>query len=182
MNKKILLSALALATCLTLGSGCAEIIARPAGQVAQLGEIEYPKAFQAGLDTMREHFAIEKQDPHSGEIYARPTLYTSDEPSERISTGLSGAKVQLRRTAWLRLDKRPEGLAAEVRVAIERRDTQDYQVYEGILAAEDLRMRTPAERRDTVGPEQRDVWTFIRRDRDTEELIIRGLRERLAQP
>jgi len=66
-------------------------------------------------------------------------------------------------------------------VDIERRDTQDYQMYEGMLAVEDLRMRTPAERRDTAGPDRGEGWTFIRRDLQTEELIIRGLREHLER-
>ncbi|MCK4851393.1 MAG: hypothetical protein KAT11_08580, partial [Phycisphaerae bacterium] len=101
--------------------------------------------------------------------------------SGRISTGLTGAKAELRRRAWLRLSQGPEAVAAEVRVDIERRDTQDYQMYEGILAAEDLRMRTPAERRDTAGPDRREVWTFIRRDLQTEELIIRALRGHLER-
>lgn len=179
MNRKTLVLGLILAMSLIVWGGCAEPIARPAGQVAGLGEANYEAAFEAGLASMREHFAIEKQDVHSGEIYARPTAYDGDEPSERISTGLSGSKVPLRRRAWLKVDNRAEGLAVEVRVDIERRDTQDYQMYEGILAAEDLRMRTPAERRDTAGPERHDVWTFIRRDKDTEEAIIRGMRERL---
>ncbi len=181
MNKKILLSGLAFATCLIVGSGCANTVARPKGQVVGLSEVEYSAAFEAGLAAMREQFAIEGQDEQSGEIIGQPTVYSGEEPSERISTSLRGAKVQLRRRAWLHLSRGPEGVAAEVRVDIERRDTQDYQMYEGILAAEDLRMRTPAERRDTAGPDRREVWTFIRRDRQTEELIIRALREHLEQ-
>ncbi len=166
---------------LLAAAGCAQTAAGPRGQVIQLGAVEYAAAFEAGLGAMREQFAIEKQDEQGGEIIGRPTVYSSDEPSGRISTGLTGAKVQLRRKAWLRLSRGPQALAAEVRVDIERRDTQDYQMYEGILAAEDLRMRTPAERRDTAGPDRREVWTFIRRDLQTEEILIRGLRERLER-
>ena len=166
---------------LLAAAGCAQTPAGPRGQVIQLGAVEYAAAFEAGLAAMREQFAIEKQDEQGGEIIGRPTVYSSDEPSGRISTGLTGAKVQLRRKAWLRLSRGPEAVAAEVRVDIERRDTQDYQMYEGILAAEDLRMRTPAERRDTAGPDRREVWTFIRRDLQTEEILIRGLRERLER-
>ena len=163
-------------------NGCAQTTVRPRGQVFELGQVEYAAAFEAGVETMREQFAIEAQDIHSGQITARPTVYSSDEPSERITIGLSGGPTVLRQTCWLRLSKRDEGVAAEVRTDIERRDTHEYQVYEGLAESEDLRMRTPAERRDTVGPDQREVWTFIRRDLKSEELIIRGLRERLQQP
>ena len=179
MIKNILLVSLAGAAVILAG-GCNGTAAPQAGQVVQLQDVKYAAAFEAALDTMREHFAIEKADRQSGEILARPSLYTGDEPSERLSTGLSKAKPEMRRMASLQLASRPEGLAVEVLVNIERRDTQDYQVYEGILANEDLRMRTPAERRDTAGPDQRDVWTFVRRDRQMEELLLRRMHERLG--
>lgn len=176
MRKKFLMLVLLLAA-----SGCTETVVRPRGQVIQLGTVEYATAFEAGLDTMREQFTIEKQDLQSGEIFARPVVYSSDDPSERLGTSITGAKVQLRKKAWLRLNRSPEAVWAEVRVDIERRDTQSYQMYEGTLASEDLRTRTPAERRDTAGPDRREVWTFIRRDLQTEEILIRALRERMER-
>lgn len=165
-------------------AGCTPTTERPRGQVVQLGAVEYAAAFEAGLAAMREQFAIEKQDSQSGEIFAKPVVYSSDDPSERLSTSLTGAKVQLRRKAWLRLNRSPAAVLAEVRVDIERRDTENYQMYEGTLASEDLRMRTPAERREVgaMGTEQREVWTFIRRDLRTEEILIRALREHIKQP
>ena len=178
MNRIVLLPAL-LATTL-LAVGCAETVTRRPGQVITLEKVEYAAAFQAGLDAMRQSFTIERQDLQSGQIISRPVAYSADEPSERLSTGLSGARQELRSKAELNLSKRPDGCVVQVRVDIERRDTQDYQVYEGILAAEDLRMRTPAERRDLAGPEQGEVWTFVRRDRAAEELIISAIKERLG--
>ena len=164
---------------LLAATGCAETMVRPRGQVFELGKVDYAAAFEAGLGTIREQFVIEDQDIHSGQITARPKVYSSDEPSTRISLGLSGGSTVLRQTCWLRIRERDEGVTAEVRIDVERRDTHEYQVNEAIEASEDLRMRTPAERRDTVGPDQREVWTFIRRDLRSEELIIQGLRERL---
>jgi len=178
MAKRVLLTAL-LGTIL-LADGCKGTTARRSGQLVTLEQAEYTAAFQASLDAMLENFPIEKQDLQTGQIVSRAVVYSSDEPNERLSTGLSGARQELRRKAELNLSKRPDGCAVEVRVDIERRDTQDYQVYEGILATEDLRMRTPAERRDIAGPDQREVWTFLRRDRAAEELIIRAIRERLG--
>ncbi len=177
MNTRILFG-LALGTCLMAG-GCAETTARPRGQVVELADAEYDAAFAAGVAAMRDQFPIARQDAQSGEIVGLPAAYSGDAPSGKISVGLTRTKIQLRRSCWLRLSRGPEGVTAEVRVNIERRDTQDYEAYEGIRAAEDLRMRTPAERRDTAGIDQREVWTFIRRDLEAEELIIHGLRERL---
>lgn len=169
-----------LLSVILLAVGCAESVARRPGQFVTLERAGYAPAFQAALDATRETFPIAQQDPQTGQIISRPVVYSTDESTERLSTGLSGTREELRRKAFINLSERPDGVAVEVRVDVERRDTQDYQVYEGILATEDLRMRTPAERRDTAGIDQREVWTFIRRDRTAEELIIRRLRERLA--
>ena len=179
MVKKILLLT-ALVGTIALAGGCNGTTARRAGQVVSLEEAEYTAAFEASLDAMRENFAIEKQDRQSGKIIGRPVIYSSEKGGDRLSTKLTGARQELRRKAELNLSQRPGGCAVEVRVDIERRDTRDYEIHEGILANEDLRMRTPAERRDTVGIDQREVWTYIGRDREAEELIIRGIRERLG--
>ena len=160
--------------------GCSDTTAHRAGQVVTLQQTQYATAFQASLDTMRDNFPIESQDLQAGRIVSRPLVYSADEPSERISTGLSSSNQELRRRAYIDISEHPEGCTVEVRVDIERRDTQDYQVYEGLMAAEDLRMRTPAERRDLAGHEQREVWTFIRRDRAAEEKIIRQINQRLG--
>ena len=179
MIRSMLLTTLAGAMVI-LSTGCNGKEALKPGQVVQLQNVEYAAVFEGGLDAMREHFAIEKADRQGGEILARPALYTADEPSERFSTGLTQAKPEMRRMAWLHVSSRPDGPAVEVRVEIQRRDTPDYQVYEGVLASEDLRLRTPAERRDTAGPDQRDVWTFVRRDGQMEELLLRRIQERLG--
>jgi len=164
-------------------AGCAQTTTtRPRGQMVHLGAVEYAVAFEAGLDAMREQFTIEKQDEHSGDILAQPVVYSSDDPTERLSTNITGAKVQLRRKAWLRVNRGPEAISAEVRVDIERKDTANYQMYEATLEDEDLRMRTPAERRDVVGTQQREMWTFIRRDLRTEEILIRALKEHMERP
>ena len=178
MNRIFLLTA--LLGMILLAVGCGETVAHQQGQTITLEKVEYAAAFQSALDAVRQSFPIEKQDLQSGQIISRPVVYSSNEPSERLSTGLSGARQELRSKAQLNLSKRPDGCAVEVRVDVERRDTRDYQVYEGILAAEDLRMRTPAERRDLAGPDQGEVWTFVRRDRAAEELIISAIRERLG--
>ena len=178
MITRILLTVL-VATILLAG-GCNGTTARRAGQVVSLDQAEYAGAFRASLDAMRENFVIESQDLQSGRIIGRPVVYSSEKGGDRLPTRLTGARQELRRKASLNLSKRSEGIAVEVRVDIERRDTRDYQIHEGILATEDLRMRTPAERRDTAGIEQREVWTHIGRDRAAEELIIRGIRERLG--
>ena len=178
MNRIFLLTALLGATLLAVG--CGETVAHQPGQTITLEKVEYAAAFQSALDAVRQSFPIEKSDLQSGQIISRPVVYSSDESAERLSTGLSGARLELRRKAELNLSKRPDGCVVQVRVDIERRDTQDYQVSEGLLAAEDLRMRTPAERRDLAGPDQGEVWTFVRRDRAAEDLIISAIKERLG--
>ncbi len=165
---------------LSSAGGCAETALPRSGHLVYLEPVEYATAFEAGLDAMRESFAIEKQDFQSGQIVGRSVVYPSDKLNDRFFTRLTGARQELRRKASLHLSKRTTGCAVEVRVDVERRDTQDYQIYEGILATENLRMRTPAERRDMAGADQREVWTFVRQDQAIEKLIIRGIRERLG--
>lgn len=148
--------------------------------MVSLQQVKYDSAFDAGLDAIREIFPIESQDRQTGRIVSRPLAYSADEPSNAIDTGLSSSNPELRRRAYLTVSEHPDACSLDVRVDIERRDTQDYQVYEGIMAAEDLRMRTPAERRDMATNEQREVWTFIRRDRLAEEQIIRRINQRLG--
>ena len=177
--KKTFLLPILLSTIL-LTPGCSDTSSRRAGQIVTLQQTQYATAFEASLDAMRDNFPIESQDLQAGRIVSRPVVYSADEPSERISIGLSSSTQELRRRAYIDISEHPEGCTVEVRVDIERRDTQDYQVYEGLMAAEDLRMRTPAERRDLASHEQREVWTFIRRDRAAEEKIIRQINQRLG--
>ena len=154
--------------------------ARKPGQVIYLDKVEYSEAFAASVQSVREQFVIAKEDPGAGEILSRPAHYTSGEPSGRFNTGLTGATDQLRHRASVLVMERTEGLAVDVRVDIERRDTDDYRVFEGIQASQDLRMRTPAEQRAVAGSEQREVWSFVRRDNQSEEQLIRGIKERLG--
>lgn len=169
-----------LLSLILLAVGCDGSTARRPGQTITLEQVQYASAFDAGLDAMRETFPIEMRDRQTGRIISRPVAYSGDESSAGISTGLTGSSPELRRRAYINLSEHAEGCSLEIRVDIERRDTQDYQVYEGVMAAEDLRMRTPAERRDMATQEQREVWTFIRRDRAAEEQIIRKINQRLG--
>ena len=169
-----------LLSLLLLAVGCSETTARRPGQAITLEQVQYAAAFDASLNAMRESFPIEMRDLQTGRIMSRPVAYSGDEPSAGISTGLSGSTSELRRRAYINLSEHAEGSSIDVRVDIERQDTQDYQVYEGIMAAEDLRMRTPAERRDMASHQQREVWTFIRRDRAAEEQIIRRINQHLG--
>lgn len=180
MTRTFISTALLTATAIC-AAGCAgQTAARQPGQVIYLQETEYARAFEAGLEAVQEYFAIEKQDRDTGEILAKPILFSSAGPGERLSAGLTGAKDALRRRALVLVMKRELGSAIDVRVNIERQDTEDYRIYEGIQASEDLRMRTPAELMVTADPEQREVWTFLRRDYQLEEQIIRGIKERLG--
>ncbi|NIA06519.1 MAG: hypothetical protein GWP14_02595 [Actinobacteria bacterium] len=169
-----------LLTIAFISIGCDSSTARRPGQTISLQQVQYAAAFDASLDAMRESFPIQTRDLQTGRIVSRPVAYSGGEPSTGISTGLSGSTPELRRRAYITLSEHAEGCSLEVRVDIERRDTQDYQVYEGLMAAEDLRMRTPAERRDMASNQQREVWTFIRRDRAAEEQIIRRINQRLG--
>jgi hypothetical protein len=178
MTRKALLSCLLVFVLMSIG--CTESTVRRPGQTISLQQVAYDSAFDASLDAVRELFPIEMRDRQAGQILSRPVAYSGDEPSAGISTGLTSSTVELRRRANVNLAEHDDGCSVDVRVDIERRDTQEYQMYEGIMAAEDLRMRTPAERRDMATQEQRDVWTFIRRDRTAEEQIIRNIHQRLG--
>ena len=179
MTRTLLLTFLLATILFSVGCNDTAAVRRP-GQVITLAQAEYSVVFDAALDAMRDSFPIEMRDRETGRIVSLPVVYSDDEPSAGISTGLSGSTQELRRLAYINISEHPEACSVEVRVDIERRDTQDYQVYEGLMAAEDLRMRTPAERRDLARSEQRDVWTFIRRDRAAEEQIIRRINQRLG--
>jgi len=178
MTRTVLLSF--LLTVILMSVGCSESTVRRPGQTVNLQQAGYDTAFDASLDAVREVFPIEMRNRQTGQIVSLPVAYSGDEPSAGISTGLTGSTPELRRRAYVNLSEHADGCSLEVRVDIERWDTQDYQVYEGIMAAEDLRMRTPAERRDMASQEQREVWTFIRRDRTAEEQIIRSINQRLG--
>lgn len=154
--------------------------ARKPGQVIYLENVEYSEAFQASVQAVREQFVIASEDPSAGEILSQPAPFTSSEPSGRFNTGLTGSTDQLRHRASVLVMGRTEGLAVDVRVDVERRDTEDYRVFEGVQATEDLRMRTPAEQRAVTGSEQREVWSFVRRDNQSEEQLIRSIKEHLG--
>jgi hypothetical protein len=171
---------IALLNAALLAVGCNGTTAHRPGQTISLEQVQYAAAFDAGLDAMRESFPIQMRDRQTGQIISHPVAFSADEPSTGISTGLSGSTPELRRRAYINLSEHPEDCSLEIRVDVERRDTQEYQAYEGIMAAEDLRMRTPAERRDMASQQQREVWTFIRRDRTAEEQIILRVNQRLG--
>ncbi|MFP4356315.1 MAG: hypothetical protein ACLFUJ_14450 [Phycisphaerae bacterium] len=144
------------------------------GTSRQLGDVPLPMAFAASRDVLSDYFSIASAQPDTGLIRCRPKPI--DSPSERL---LSGARPA-RHVCTMQLRQEGQTVVGTLSIAIQRQGSEAYQAvrmqeenYGGVPD------RTPAQMEGATTPEQNDVWTTTRQDKNLEMRLLGEIRQRL---
>jgi len=153
-------------------SGCS----RPMpGASMSLGRVDYDQAFQAGRETLAQHFPAVQVDRRLGVITTSPIPL--DELQARLLTPAATRKV-----ATFRLKRERSEIIANLEVALQRQDSSAASHLARMTMRYDpCPTQTPAELEAASTAEQVETWTTFRRDRQLEHAILQQL-YRLLNP
>lgn len=95
---------------------------------------------------------------------------------------LYGGRTTMRRTAMFRVSPNERGTVAQLKIDIERRDTERRQVMpiRGTRLSDTPGSQTAIDDDAATTAEQNTVWTWVRRDLKLERALLEELREQLA--
>jgi hypothetical protein len=140
------------------------------------------EVFQAAQVVLRREFGRVQVDPGARRIVSEPAEYRTSSESG-TARDFYGGRSTMRRTAHFSVAPRGDGTVAQLRVDIERQDTDRREVFQPDRnRISDAPSQTPIERDAATSTEQNTVWTFVRRDRQLERALLTELQERFAPP
>jgi hypothetical protein len=138
-----------------------------------LGDVEYDRAFNTGRDVLAQYFSLERADPRSGEIVSRPRPVEA-EPQRLLGVG------EARQLAQMRIRREDDRVVADLRVLIQRQDTEAAMTMQPVTADNELPGHTPVDETAPLTKEQQQVWRTTGRDEALERMILEDLLEQLA--
>lgn len=149
--------------------------------IRRLPAAEFDAAFDAGLAALREYdFRIDQSSRSAGVIVSRPSEKTIRGGTGRIGDEVLRSSNRVRRIAEIGIVRAGEGISARCKVLMERLDTGDYRAFRRERAGSDIPAETPIEVDGGTVGDQREVWTFVRRDLNLERQLLAALAERVS--
>lgn len=171
------LGALAL---LGLSLGCQTTEPTPRGQSMRIDSTDPDLVLEVAAVVLEPEFG-RVEPPRTGDtLTAGPYVFTTHS-SGGTARDLYGAPTRMRRTAHLRVSPVGGGTVATLRIDVERHDTQRRAATQPPTGRlRDQAAPTPIEEDAALREEQRQVWTFVRRDVALERQLLTELRNRFA--
>ncbi len=169
------LFACALPAILLATIGCAPELEARRFRSRALPGVTAEEAFEQASDIMRREFGRAATDRTGMTVESGPEEFitASDTGTAR---DLVGASSTMRRRATMRIRRRGDATLAEIRIDIERRDSERRRVAASSAhqdsRIDDLPARTPIEREAATTDEQNTVWTQVRRDDALERALL----------
>ncbi|MCG3179805.1 MAG: hypothetical protein BIFFINMI_02150 [Phycisphaerae bacterium] len=147
---------------------------------APLPAITPDRAYEAALAELGSKFTLVSQDAALRNIQTAPQYV---DPGSGADTGrlhIISSPSNLRRIAQARVRTQAGAVKLEVRVMLQRRDTAQYAAYHQMRSSSDVPNQTPLDQGMDLPPEQREVWSDVRRDITVEHEIVEGVQRRLG--
>ena len=171
MRKELMVAGIVVAAIL---SGCdlpalTSLSPMTRGVSRNLGEVEYASAFATAREVMEQHFSIASWDPDTGVIEAHPKMV--EVRGERL---LGGSPA--RHLAKMHVRRKNGQIVAHVSVALQREGSSIHRTR--ITAEENYDQvpnQTPAMDTAATTPDQNEVWTTRKHDRNLEREILDDL-------
>jgi hypothetical protein len=139
-----------------------------------LGDVPYPKAFEAGKAALAQYFSIASADETAGRIITRPKSVEAGR--DRLL-----ATSPARQVATLRIRKADRQLYADIRVSIQRQDVGAMRQMRPVTVDTELPTGTPAQETAALAADQNQAWQNTGRDEGLERTILDTLMEQLAK-
>jgi hypothetical protein len=168
--------ALPVAVLLLAPLGCATTELEPRRfRSRALPGVSAQEAFQQAEDIMRREFGGTSPDRADMALESGPEEFVASSDTG-TARDLVGASSTMRRRGTLRIRQRGDATVAEIRIDIERRDSERRRAAASSShqdsRIDDLPGRTPIERDAATTNEQNTVWTQVRRDEALERALL----------
>jgi hypothetical protein len=170
----------------TLASGCAapgSVTSSRATNyhIRRLPSTEFEVAFKAAEAALREYqFRIERNDRSAGVIVSRPSEEVVQGGTGKIGDEVLRSPNRVRRIAEIGIVRAGDGVSARCKVLMERLDTGDYRAFRRDRGGGDVPAETPIEEDGGTEGDQRETWTFVRRDLTLERQLLAAVAERVS--
>lgn len=138
----------------------------------RLGEVDYSEAYAAGLDVFADYYTVASADAATGLITAQPTR--ADAPPDMLLTN-----VPTREVAEMRIREDNRVVWADIRIAVERLDTESHRNIQALDQHRDIPNQTPAELDAGLTPQQQQTWTRRGYNYEKERVILRDVYSRM---
>lgn len=172
-----LLAPLALLSAL---AGCAQGLETRRFQSRIIGSASADEVFRAAQVLLRREFGALKIEPEMRRIVSQPVEYRTVSESG-TARDLYRGRSTMRRVAHFAVGRRGDGAVARLRIDIERQDTARREAFQPERnRLSDAPGRTPIERDAATSTQQNTVWTFVKRDRRLERVLLAELQEQFA--
>jgi len=173
--------ATALGLLLVLGCSQGVRIAHLPSSSKRLAGIGLDEAFSVVKKVLRGEYRIDQIDRDNYVLHTAPVEYVTSEPTGRLADQVLGGKNLHRRVAIVRVSPSATGATVVyVRVEVQRYDTRVRRAFAYQRQSSDLPSEVSAAETSSGGPERRDAWTMVRRDRAEEQQIIQAIQAMLG--
>ena len=148
--------------------------------IRRLPSTAYAAAFQAAEAALREYdFRIDKMDRSAGVLVSRPSEKVIQGGTGKIGDEVLRSPNRVRRVAEIGIVREGDGVSARCKVLMERLDTGDYRAFRRERGGGDVPVETPIEEDGGTVGDQRETWTFVRRDLTLERQLLAAVAERV---
>lgn len=142
----------------------------------RLPGIDRSSAFSAAADALRESHDIARVDRDQWMIHSVPEETEEEATTPRVGD-LVGASRTVRRVVTAYVTGDDKNAEAWCRVAIERNESNEHNLFIHDMQRDDTATATPADREAATTTEQNSVWRVLRRDKRAERIMLDKVRE-----
>lgn len=133
-------------------------------------------AFSAAADAIRENHAISTIDRDQWMIHSVPEETEEEAATPRVGD-LVGVARTVRRVVTAYVTGDDQNAEAWCRVAIERNESNEHNLFIHDMQSDDTATATPADREAATTTEQNSVWRTLRRDKRAERALLDKVKE-----
>jgi len=145
----------------------------------RLAGIDRASAFSAATEAMRESHDLARIDRDQWTIQSVPEETEEEAATPRVGD-LVGAARTVRRVVTAYVTGDNENSEAWCRVAIERNESNEHNLFIHDMQRDDTATFTPAERDAATTTEQNSVWRTLRRDKRAEREMLNKIQDMTA--
>ncbi len=142
----------------------------------RLPGVDRTSAFSAAVDAMRENHDIATIDRDQWVLHSVPQETEEEAATPRVGD-LVGIPRTVRRVVTAYVTGDDQNAEAWCRVAIERNESNEHNLFIHDMQQDDTATATPADREAATTTEQNSVWRTLRRDKRAERELLDKVRE-----
>ncbi len=147
----------------------------------RLSGVDRASAFSAATEALRENCEIARIDRDEWTIHSVPEETEEEATTPRVGD-LVGVPRTVRRVVTAYVTGDDQNSEAWCRVAIERNESNEHNLFINDMQRDDTATATPADREAATTTEQNSAWRTLRRDKRAERAMLNRMTELSSGP